>query len=269
MTKSEAINKILDIAEDEIGYLEKSTKAYRKNPQIVYDKTKGAGRDNITKYWQDTKPGYQGQAWCQDFVFWLFVKAFGLDKAKKALYLDDWKSYEPWSNFACFSWADNFQKHNARYQSSKAQVGDIIYFTKSHTGIVYKIADGYVYTIEGNTSGASEVISNGGGVCAKKYKLGADAIYCYGRANWSAVLSGTKRPVIHKGDKGEAVKEMQEMLIKAGYSCGKHGADGKYGGDTYKAVMRFQEDHKKEIGAEPDGVVGSGTWRALEKAANG
>lgn len=31
------------------------------------------------------------------------------------------------------------------------------------------------------------------------------------------------------GDKGDAVKTMQTMLIKLGYSCGKYGADGDFG----------------------------------------
>ena len=33
-----------------------------------------------------------------------------------------------------------------------------------HTGLVYKVDGTYVYTIEGNTSGTSGVVANGGGV---------------------------------------------------------------------------------------------------------
>lgn len=42
----------------------------------------------------------------------------------------------------------------------------------------------YVYTIEGNTSGANGVIANGGGVCKKKYRLTYNRIAGYGRPDW-------------------------------------------------------------------------------------
>ena len=38
-----------------------------------------------------------------------------------------------------------------------------------HTGIVTAVNGDRFYTIEGNTSGASGIIANGGGVCAKSY----------------------------------------------------------------------------------------------------
>ena len=73
MTKDEAIQAVIDIAEEEIGYLEK-----RSNSQLD-SKTANAGSGNYTKYWRDTYPQYQGQPWCADFVSWCFMKAFGLD----------------------------------------------------------------------------------------------------------------------------------------------------------------------------------------------
>jgi hypothetical protein len=45
----------------------------------------------------------------------------------------------------------------------------------------------YVYTVEGNTSGGSGVIPNGGGVFQKKYLLGYRGIAGYGRPNYSLV----------------------------------------------------------------------------------
>lgn len=55
MTKSEAINVVLGIAEEEIGYLEK------KNNSQLDSKTGNAGSANYTKYWRDIRPSYQGQ----------------------------------------------------------------------------------------------------------------------------------------------------------------------------------------------------------------
>ena len=67
-----AINRLIDIAEKEVGYLEK------KNKNALYEKTSNAGKCNYTKYWEEIKPDYQGQAWCACFVTWCFVQAFGM-----------------------------------------------------------------------------------------------------------------------------------------------------------------------------------------------
>ncbi len=94
-------------------------------------------------------------------------------------------------------------KYSAQYYKAKGQFlerdphpGDQIFFVKRkgltvtnwlHTGLVEKVEGGYVYTIEGNTSGASGIVSNGGGVCRKKYKLNSVNIGGYGRPDWSLV----------------------------------------------------------------------------------
>ena len=44
------VDKVLSIAEAEVGYLEKSKSAYQKDPNVIYSKTEGAGYDNYTKY---------------------------------------------------------------------------------------------------------------------------------------------------------------------------------------------------------------------------
>ena len=53
-----AIDKLIQIANAEVGYLEKSS-----NSQLD-SKTANAGTANYTKYWRDIKPEYQGQPWC-------------------------------------------------------------------------------------------------------------------------------------------------------------------------------------------------------------
>lgn len=69
-------------------------------------------------------------------------------------------------------------------------------------------------------------------------------------------------PVLKKGASGSKVKELQKLLIEKGYSCGKKGADGKFGDDTLAAVKAFQ----KAQGLKVDGIVGTGTWKALKSA---
>lgn len=148
-----AIDKLIEIANAEVGYLEKSS-----NSQLD-SKTANAGTANYTKYWRDIKPEYQGQPWCACFVTWCFVNAFGKDKAQRLL-----KHY-PY--VYCPTMANLFTLN------ANPKVGDIVIFkhngTFTHTGIVTGVNGDYFTTIEGNTNGGSTIIANGGGVCRKGY----------------------------------------------------------------------------------------------------
>ena len=68
-------------------------------------------------------------------------------------------------------------------------------------------------------------------------------------------------PTLRRGAKGEAVRTMQTLLIAAGYSVGKAGADGIFGSGTESGVLAFQADN----GLSPDGICGPMTWAALDK----
>lgn len=148
-----AIEKVILIAKNEIGYLEK------KNNSQLDSKTANAGENNYTKYWRDIKPDYQGEPWCAAFVSWCMMKAFGLDTAKKLL--------KHWPYVYCPAMADLFTLN------SNPKIGDIVIFyrngTFTHTGIVIKVSGDRFWTVEGNTSGGSTIIANGGGVCQKSY----------------------------------------------------------------------------------------------------
>ena len=86
------VDYIIKIAKAEVGYLEKSKSAYDKNPDILYKKSSGAGYDNYTKYAKDMNElkvyngNKQGYPWCNVFIDWCFVKAFGQKRAKELLY---------------------------------------------------------------------------------------------------------------------------------------------------------------------------------------
>lgn len=152
-TGMNAIDKLIQIAKNEVGYLEKAS-----NSQLD-SKTANAGENNYTKYWRDVKPSYQGQPWCAGFVSWCFMKAFGQEKAKELL--------KHWPYVYCPTLGNLFTKN------ANPKIGDIVIFyrngTFTHTGIVTAVIGDRFYTIEGNTSGASGIIANGGGVCAKSY----------------------------------------------------------------------------------------------------
>jgi len=66
-------------------------------------------------------------------------------------------------------------------------------------------------------------------------------------------------PTLRRGDKGESVKKMQELLLERGYKLPKYGADGDFGSETESAVKAFQRDW----GLKQDGVVGELTWQML------
>lgn len=170
-----AISKVIGIAEQEIGYLEKKSNAY------LDDKTANAGSTNITKYWDMLYPAYQGQPWCAIFISYLFYKAFGLETAKKLL--------QHWPFVYCPTLA-------AKTTNKTPVQGSVILFyrngTYAHTGLVVSVNGNTITTIEGNTSGASGVIPNGGGVCKKSYGLsGLSAMTKYYVPDYSIVSEDT------------------------------------------------------------------------------
>lgn len=258
------INKVINIALGEVGYLEK------KSNKDLDKKTANAGSANYTKYGRDMHELYPSvmdfpAAWCDCFVDWCFQTAYGVSNAK-GLLGGNFNDYTPSS-------AQLYKNKNAWYTSPK--VGDQIFFKNSsricHTGLVYKVDSLYVYTIEGNTSSASGVVANGGCVAAKKYLKTYSKIAGYGRPNYgdqsefnkasAAPATPAKKNYLEKGDKGNDVKELQKMLIACGYSCGSTGADGDFGNDTFKAVKKFQKAYKLTV----DGIAGKATMAKLKE----
>ena len=239
------VDKVLAIAEAEVGYLEKKSNAN------LYDKTANAGAANYTKYGKEMHDIYPSvmdfpAAWCDCFVDWCFYKAYGITNAK-ALIGGNFNDYTPSS-------AQLYKNKNAWYTSNPKR-GDQIFFKNStrinHTGLVYKVDSTYVYTIEGNTSGASGVVANGGGVCKKKYKLNYSKIAGYGRPKYDGTTSTFKgNPIVEKGQK-HAI-EFTGYVIKV---------DGLVGNETKSMKARVLQhamnlDYKKNQ-IDEDGEFGT------------
>ena len=263
---------VVSIAEAQKGYLEKKTNSN------LDSKTANAGYNNYTKYAKDFDKKYpnfyngpkNGYAWCDIFVDWCLVEAFGVDKALELL-------GQPLKSCgAGCTWSVSYYKKiGCFYETPK--VGDQIFFADSkgepcHTGIVKKVTSKKVYTIEGNTSSASGVVANGGAVEEKSYDINYSRIYGYGRPKYdpepvkttetTTKKEGTctvKVKVLQKGSKGDDVKALQTLLIGYGYSCGNAGADGDFGTSTDKAVKKYQKAKK----LTDDGIVGEKTWKKL------
>lgn len=274
-------SKVIDIALAEVGYLEK------KSNKDLYDKTANAGSANYTKYGKEMHDLYPKvmdfpAAWCDAFADWCFQKAYGVSNAK-ALLGGNFDDYTPNS-------AQLYKNKKAWHASPK--VGDQIFFTNgsriNHTGLVYKVDSTKVYTIEGNTSGASGVIANGGGVCKKSYSLSYSKIAGYGRPKYdvepttytltqfikdvqkatgaevdgiagSETISKTVTVSATINRKHAVVTPIQKRLNVLGFDCGT--VDGIAGSLFTKAVKAYQRAN----GCESDGEITAKnkTWKKL------
>ena len=264
MGKNYNAQAVINIALSEEGYLEKSSAAYKKNKNIIYEKTKGAGSDNYTKYGKEMHDLYPTVMdfpayWCDCFVDWCFHKAYGISNAKALL----------GGNFD-----DYTVNSKALYVAKGAYIkrgegvpkkGDQIFFNNGtrvcHTGIVYDVDKTYVYTVEGNTSVGSTVVANGGGVSKKKYALNYNKIDGYGRPPYRTktiikklTKSAYKKafpvvpPVIKIKSTGEQVKKLQKFLNWYGDYGLK--VDGNCGEKTVKAIKMFQKAEKLTVDGE-------------------
>ena len=265
-----AVEKVILIAKNEEGYLEK-----KSNNQLD-DKTANAGSTNYTKYWRDIKPDYQGQPWCAAFISWCFMKAFGLDNAKKLL--------KHWPYVYCPTLGKLFARN------ANPKIGDVVIFYHNgmftHTGLVTAVIGDRFYTIEGNTSGASGIIANGGGVCAKSYLNSQMPGTKFCTPDYSIVSNAVNKPsdinkipsntiqtgekymfnpeTVKAGDKNTSVLLLQEILRARGFK-GKNGKALKLtwtaDANTIYALKAYQESRKEVL--EVDGICGSETWKDL------
>lgn len=207
--------KVIDIALNEVGYVEKASN------NNLDSKTGNAGSGNYTKYARDLdninfyngpKNGY---AWCDVFVDWCFVEAFGKDKALELLCQPE-KSTGAGCGFSM-----NFYKTKEQFYSSP-QAGDQIFFTDGssiyHTGLVYKVDNSRVYTVEGNTSDVNYVDGNGGKVCKKSYPISASYIKGYGRPKYN---SESETENTKEEENNKKVITTVKVTADAGLNCRK------------------------------------------------
>ena len=276
------LDKVISIAKAEEGYLEKASN------KDLEDKIANAGNKNYTKYARDLdniSGFYNGKkqhyAWCDVFVDWCFVKAFGVDRAKELL-------CQPSKSLgAGVYYSANYYKQKKQYYTSNPKAGDQIFFKNSsgnaqHTGLVYDVDKNYVYTVEGNTSSASGVIANGGCVRLKKYALNYKYIMGYGRPNYKVEekpkTTSTYKGIFPKlrlgiygwryGNKGN--KNMGYMQAFLNWDLDLTGTkdelkiDNSFGPLTKKQVLAYERKH----GLKEDGIFGPAcikTGRLIEK----
>lgn len=171
--------KIVEVALSQVGYLEKASASNLDNF------TANAGSGNYNKFARDIWPALQAQPWCDIFVSWCAEQAGETSAVGKYAY--------------CPSHVQFFKGRGQWYSRGIVpQAGDIIFFGYSgeaaHVGIVERATASTVYTVEGNTSGASGLIANGGGVCRKAYAISSSYILGYGRPGYGAESTPSPAP---------------------------------------------------------------------------
>lgn len=266
---------LVSIAAEEVGYLEKKTNSK------LDSKTENAGSNNWTKYARDLKTaGYyngnkNGYAWCDVFVDWCFYQLCDGNKEEAEAMECQTGVYG-----AGCTYSANYYKAQGRFDQ-KPMVGDQIFFKtsgsagSSHTGIIESLKDGYIYTIEGNSSNK---------VQRKSYKLGSSSIYGFGHPRYETEesIGEAEFPIdfptefdnnqedtvktntvtittfeLKKTSEGNTVKTLQALLNSKNNA--KLTVDGKFGPLTDTAVRKYQSLKSLSV----DGVVGEMTWTAL------
>lgn len=196
-------NRVIEVAIGELGYKEK-----KSNSQLD-DKTANAGSGNYTKYARDFDQKYpnwyngkkNGFAWCDMFVDWCFLTAYGYTKALQLLCQPEK------STGAGCTYSLKFYKNKGQYHASNPKPGDQIFFGNSindvtHTGIVEKVSGSTVYTIEGNTSDM---------VARRSYALTNARIVGYGRPAFDA---GTDTTPIPPSEPSQPATPAGEGIVK-------------------------------------------------------
>lgn len=234
--------RVISAALAESGYLEKASKSH------LDEKTANAGSANITKYARDLAAisyfngNKQGVAWCATFVCWCFVQAYGKAAALKLL-CQPTKAKNN-AGAGC-KHARNYFKAKGQLHDSP-QAGDQIFFYSSdkssisHTGLVYKVEGGKVYTVEGNTSSASGVVANGGAVAKKSYPLTYARIAGYGRPDYG--MQQVEETTAKEPEKPAAVVDYtgyETYTVKKGDTLWRIAQKQLGSGSRYKTIMQL------------------------------
>ena len=185
------VTDLLAVALSQLGYMESDS----------VDDMSGetGGSDNYTEFnynMGDFGVGYGtgNYDWCASFVSYCLLQSRCTEQNKIA----DWcrkHMGDPeyiWREVGCPKWAENLETVG-KYEHSQAnggdytpKTGDLIFFRWApnkaigHIGIVVYCDGERVYTVEGNTSGGTTMVSNGGAVYFKNYAIDYSCIDGYG-----------------------------------------------------------------------------------------
>ena len=185
------------------------------------EEPKGSNRNRFAKMIDEKFPDFyngkkNGSAWCDEFVDAIFLESFGEEEALRLL-CQPKKSCGAGCKFSA-----QYYKQAGRF-FDKPEVGDQIFFYVggdiNHTGIVTKVDDKKVYTVEGNS---------GDMVKAHSYnKDGNKKIAGYGRPMWKeesqtiADTAPTKPIQKPQNDAQKSLDDIAKEIIAGKWGNGK------------------------------------------------
>jgi len=167
--QKEIIDRVITLALEQVGTVETP---------------KGSNINKYAKFFDDLRKqgidiyngAKQGASWCDIFADYIYIQATSVTIATKMI-------YQPLNGCGagCKFSAGYYRNNKAFYATP--EVGDQIFFgsagKETHTGIVVKVTDKMVYTVEGNTDNQ---------VKSKSYQKNNKNIAGYGRPNWSLAV---------------------------------------------------------------------------------
>lgn len=170
---------MIDAAKKWVGYLEHQT-----NEQLgIFTANAGKGGCTIFAliiYRHYKRLNFSGLPWCATFVHGVFLDAYGAARARELV-----GKPHPGTRVLARYFRNKGRLMPREYIPSE---GDIIFLHNGnrrigHCGIVEKVENGMVYTIEGNTTDPTGFFSpnQGGAVAARTRKLTDPAILHYGQ----------------------------------------------------------------------------------------
>ncbi len=201
---------VLAVALSQLGYTE-------GNENGAFSGTIAGGTGNYTEYNYNMGSfgsGYGGAEypWCASFVSFCLLQSGCHTQSS----ISDWcrkNEGDPehiWREVSCNKWATQLRtcgyfENSVHFGGSYEPIpGDLIFFTsngvtESHIGFVLYVNGPTVYTVEGNTSSAQGLETNGGGVYVKSYSLSSSYIRGYGLLPYTANNSVCK--IDYSGEK--------------------------------------------------------------------
>ena len=263
---------VVSIALAEVGYVEKASNTALDSPSA------NPGAANFTKYARDlANAGYyngnkNGYAWCDVFVDWCFFKASGKAEGQRI-------QCQTGDLGAGCTFSAQYFRQQGRYDRNP-MVGDQVFFQSggeiSHTGIVVKVTDAMITTVEGNS---------GDSVKQNSYKKTNSYIAGYGHPKYddtdtvteetetvipqpTPALAEPKATVtieleeLSTGSVGGQVKTIQRIIYVRGINA-KIVIDGEFGPITKAGVVELQKVLFPKDESEWDSIVGKKTWTAV------
>lgn len=210
----------------------------------------------------------KGIAWCDIFVDWCFMTAYGVNAAYKLL------CQPKKSCGAGCAYSAKYYKSKGRWHDSNPKPGDQIFFwpkdkigstSMQHTGLVVAVDNTYVYTIEGNTSSDSGVVWNGGSVSDKKYKLNYNRIAGYGRPDYANVdPDDDLDDELAQQTKPDTSEEVEAMYIGTAIVMPKTGKGVNFRRSPSKSAGRVSGCLTIPGGETVNIKSTDGTWAAIE-----